>query len=69
MMDEEDLRPRTAGKALARDLRTLSVEDLRAYVVELRNEMERVEAEIARRQDVRGAAEALFRKAGGSGER
>jgi uncharacterized small protein (DUF1192 family) len=69
MMDEEDLRPRTAGKALARDLRTLSVEDLRAYVVELRNEMERVEAEIARRQDVRGAAEALFRKSGGSGER
>jgi uncharacterized small protein (DUF1192 family) len=69
MMDEEDLRPRTAGKALARDLRTLSVEDLRAYVVELRNEMERVEAEIARRQDVRGAAEALFRKSGGSGGR
>jgi uncharacterized small protein (DUF1192 family) len=68
-MDEEDLRPRTASKALARDLRTLSVEDLRAYVVELRNEMERVEAEIARRQDVRGAAEALFRKSGGSGER
>ena len=68
-MDEEDLRPRTAGKALARELRTLSVEDLRAYVVELRNEMERVEAEIARRQDVRGAAEALFRKSGGSGER
>jgi uncharacterized small protein (DUF1192 family) len=69
MMDEEDLRPRTASKALARDLRTLSVEDLRAYVVELRNEMERVEAEIARRQDVRGAAEALFRKSGGSGGR
>jgi uncharacterized small protein (DUF1192 family) len=69
MMDEEDMRPPTAGKALARDLRTLSVEDLRAYVVELRNEMERVEAEIARRQDVRGAAEALFRKSGGSGER
>jgi uncharacterized small protein (DUF1192 family) len=68
-MDEEDLRPRTASKALARELRTLSVEDLRAYVVELRNEMERVEAEIARRQDVRGAAEALFRKSGGSGER
>ena len=66
-MDEEDLRPRTAGKALARELRTLSVEDLRAYVLELRNEMERVEAEIARRQDVRGAAEALFRKPGGSG--
>jgi uncharacterized small protein (DUF1192 family) len=68
-MDEEDLRPRTARAELARDLRTLSVEDLRAYVVELRNEMERVEAEIARRQDVRGAAEALFRKSGGSGER
>ena len=66
-MDEEDLRPRTASKPLARDLRTLSVEDLRAYVVELRNEMERVEAEIARRQDVRGAAEALFRKPGGHG--
>ena len=66
-MDEEDLRPRTARAGLARDLRTLSVEDLRAYVLELRNEMERVEAEIARRQDVRGAAEALFRKPGGSG--
>jgi uncharacterized small protein (DUF1192 family) len=68
-MDEEDLRPRTAGKRLVRDLAPMSVEDLRAYVVELRNEIERVEAEIARRQDVRGAAEALFRTRQGPGER
>lgn len=65
-MDEDDLRPR-APASVARDLKTLSVEELQAYVVELRREITRVEGEIARRRDVRGAAEALFRRSGAAG--
>ena len=74
-MDEEDLRPRAAAPAgVTRDLRTLSIDELEAYVAELGREAARVEAEVARRRDVRGAADALFRKppgggGGGGGER
>jgi uncharacterized small protein (DUF1192 family) len=60
-MDEDEVRPAPAV-SIGRDLRTLSVADLEAYVEALRGEIERVRAEIARRQDVRGAAEALFRR-------
>ncbi len=60
-MDEEELRPR-APAGVRRELKTLSVDELQAYVAELRGEAARVEAEIQRRRDVRGAADALFRK-------
>jgi uncharacterized small protein (DUF1192 family) len=65
-MDEEELRPR-APAGVRRELKTLSVEELQAYVGELREEAARVEAEIQRRRDVRGAADALFRKPTASG--
>lgn len=74
-MDEEDLRPRSAsavvgGGSVTRDLKTLSIDELEAYVADLRREAVRVEAEVARRRDVRGAADALFRKPpAGGGER
>jgi uncharacterized small protein (DUF1192 family) len=65
-MDEEELRPR-APAGVRRELKTLSVDELQAYVGELREEAARVEAEIQRRRDVRGAADALFRKPTASG--
>ena len=62
-MDEDEPRPPpTAATGIGRDLRALSVADLEAYIGALQGEIERVRAEIARRQDVRGAAEALFRR-------
>ena len=61
-MDDEEARPKRGGEAvLGQELRTLSVEELRAYAAALDAERKRVEAEIAKRQDVRGAAEALFK--------
>ncbi len=67
-MDEDEPRPRQpAATGLGRDLRTLSVADLEAYIKAMEDEVARVRAELVRRRDVRGAAEALFKKAGGGG--
>lgn len=63
-MEEDEPRPRPAT-APGRDLRSLGVEELEAYCGQLRAEIARVEAELAKRRDVRSAAEALFRKPGG----
>jgi uncharacterized small protein (DUF1192 family) len=61
-MEEEDLRPRPSPMAaLKRDLRTLGIAELEGWIGELRAEIARAEQEIAKRRDVRGAAEALFR--------
>jgi uncharacterized small protein (DUF1192 family) len=62
-IEEEELRPR-APAGVRRELKTLSIAELEAYVAELRLEIARVEGEIVRRRDVRGAADALFRKPG-----
>lgn len=59
-MEEEEPRPKpTFG--VGRDLRALSVVELEGYVAELRAEIARVEAALARQRDVRSAAEALFK--------
>ena len=61
MMEDEEPRPKpSAGPG--RDLRSLSVADLEAYIAQLKAEIQRVESEIAKRHDVRSAAEALFKK-------
>ena len=60
-MDEDELRPRSPA-GVTRELKTLSIDELQAYVDQLRTEIARVETEILRRRDVRGAADALFRK-------
>lgn len=60
MLDEDDATPRKAG-AKVRDLRRLSIDELKGYVADLEAEIVRVRAEIGTRQDVRGAAEALFK--------
>lgn len=65
MQDEEEARPEAAA-GLGRDLRTLSIADLNGYITSLEHEIARVRTEIARRQDVRGAAEALFRRPAGA---
>jgi uncharacterized small protein (DUF1192 family) len=59
-MDEDEPRPKPVQLS-GRDLRTLSVVELEAYIAELRGEIARVEAALAQRRDVKSAAEALFR--------
>lgn len=68
-MDDEELRPRLAAAGVARELKTLSVDELEAYVADLKREAARVEGEIVRRRDVRSAADALFRKPAGAAGR
>ncbi len=61
MEDEDRPRPKREFPELGSRLDGWSVEDLEAYVQALRAEITRVEEEIRRRRDLRGAAEALFR--------
>jgi uncharacterized small protein (DUF1192 family) len=62
MVDDEDLpvRKRTRLEKLVLD--TLGVQELRDYIGELNEEISRVEADIARKQGHRSAADAFFRK-------
>ncbi len=62
MVDDEDLpvRKRTRLEKLVLD--TLGIEELRDYIGELKEEISRVEADIARKQGHRSAADAFFRK-------
>ncbi len=62
MAEDEDapLRKRTRLEKLTLD--TLSVDELRDYIGELRDEIARVEADITRKQSHRSAADAFFRK-------
>ena len=62
MVDDEDLpvrRPRRLEKLV---LDTLGIEELRDYIGELKEEIVRVEADIARKQGHRSAADSFFRK-------
>lgn len=60
MAEDEDapVRKRTPLEPLRLD--TLGVDELRAYIGELREEISRVEADIGRKQGHRSAAEAVF---------
>jgi uncharacterized small protein (DUF1192 family) len=62
MMDEEEgpVRKRTRLEKLVLD--NLGIEELRDYIAELMAEIERVEADIARKQGHRSAADAFFRR-------
>lgn len=60
-MEEEEVRIKPAT-GIGRDLAGLSVDELSAYIRALKAEIVRVEAELVRRADVRGAAEALFKR-------
>ena len=58
MEDDEPRAPRKRLEPLRLD--PLGVTELQAYIGELRVEIERAEAEIARKRQHRGAAEAVF---------
>ena len=62
-MRDEDDEPRPKPKRLTElRLDPLGVEELQAYIGELRDEILRVEAEIGRKQSHRSAADAFFKK-------
>lgn len=60
-MDWDDLEPRKQTKP-PKSLDPLSIEELEAYIVSLRGEIERAQTEITRKKAVRDAASAFFRK-------
>ena len=63
MRDEDDNLPRPRPARLAPPvLDTWAVAELEAYIGELRAEIVRAEAEIARKSSHRSAADAFFRK-------
>ncbi len=57
--DDDVTKPRPRFTPLPLD--RLGVEELEAYTVELRAEIVRAEAEIARKRDVRSAADSVFK--------
>ncbi len=59
MWDEEPPPPRRLGQVV---LDTLGVAELNGYIAELRTEIARVEAAVARKQDHRGVADSFFHK-------
>lgn len=68
MSEEEEIRRPQPGPVLGGRLDDRSVEELEAYIAQLRAEIERVEAEIRRRREIARAAEALFgRRSEGTG--
>ena len=64
-MEEPEIRvkPQTG---IGRDLYNLSVAELEHFVTELEAEIARVRVEIQRKRDVRGAAEAMFKRPPGA---
>jgi uncharacterized small protein (DUF1192 family) len=61
MAQDEDLPVRKRRRLEPLLLDALGVEELRNYIVELRDEIGRVEADIARKHSHRSAADAFFR--------
>lgn len=59
-MDMDDLEPR-AKKPQKRNLEPMGVEELAAYIAELKEEIARVEADIAKKKNHRAAAQNLFK--------
>ncbi len=61
MIDDEAAEPRRPARLTRLVLDSLSIEELNAYIGELREEIARVEADIARKQSHRSAADAFFK--------
>jgi uncharacterized small protein (DUF1192 family) len=60
--DDDDPLPRKRARLEKLALDTLGIEELRDYIDELRAEILRVEADIARKGSHRTSAEAFFRR-------
>jgi len=60
VQDADDL-PRNAPKP-KRDLDPMSVDELHAYIAEMQAEIERVRAEIEKKETYRTGVESLFKK-------
>jgi uncharacterized small protein (DUF1192 family) len=61
MAEEEELPIRRRRRLERLVLDTLGIEEMQEYIGELREEIARVEADIARKQSHRSAADAFFR--------
>lgn len=61
-IDDLDDKPRKPKGFEPRVLDRLSIEELADYIAELRAEIARTEADIAKKQAVRQGAEAFFKK-------
>ena len=62
MLEEDDLPQRRKRRLEKLPLDLLGIDELNDYIGELREEIARVEADIARKQSHRSAADAFFRK-------
>lgn len=62
MYDDEPAEPRRQARLTRLTLDSLSVEELEAYIGELRAEISRVESDITRKQSHRSSADAFFRR-------
>ncbi len=60
--DEEEAAPRPVQRLEKLRLDTLGVDELTLYIEELHSEIDRVKADINRKQNHRNAADAFFRK-------
>lgn len=62
-MDDDDNVPRTPKSRLQKlMLDPLGIAELQAYIEELKDEIARAEADIARKQGHRSSADAVFRR-------
>ena len=64
MKDDDDLPPRKRSRLEKLVLDAIGIGELHDYISELKDEIARVEADIARKQDHRSAADNFFRKPG-----
>ena len=64
-MEEPEIRIKP-NTGIGRDLSIMSVAELELFIGQLEGEIVRVRAELKRKADVRGAAEALFRRPPGA---
>jgi uncharacterized small protein (DUF1192 family) len=64
-MEEPEIRVKPPS-GIGRDLYQLSVAELEQFIGELEAEIARVRVEIQRKRDVRGAAEAMFKRPPGA---
>lgn len=62
MIEEEETRRKSPAHVVGQDISALSIEEIGARIEQLAAEITRLELERARKQAVKGAADALFRK-------